>query len=226
MRAPDGRLTPKEIKWLTEHPDCCEELINATIEAWDRANEPQDEDVDPEYEMWLEEQIDQNRAAIARATNTPTLTEVRQSYIESLICGSGPSPKNNAFLREIYAEHPEVVRPTTKEFLRSYLAQHPELLPFAVSVSALKRKRPRERQENDCRNLEPYMRELMAETHRYVCAVRAACWRLLGKRKPPPPLTAIGIACRYKGVDEDQYLNWCKNRAKYRRNKRRIARPS
>jgi len=208
MRAPDNApgksttgLSQKQIKWLTENPDRCEQFINAMIEAWECENEPKIptiEEADPEHEMWLQEQIDQNWAAIARAT-LPTLTELRQGYIE------------------------EAIRSKNDKWLNALLAQCPELVPFALSV--LKRKRNDGRQENDRRNLEPYMRDLMAETHRYVRSVRAACWRLLGKHKPPPPLTAIGIACRYKGVDEDQYLNWCKNRAKYRRNKRRIARP-
>jgi hypothetical protein len=209
MRAPDNApgksttgLSQKQIKWLTENPDRCEEFINALIEAWECANEPQipkDEDVDPEYEMWLEEQIHQNWAAIARAT-LPTRTEVRQAYILGAI------------------------EDGDDEWLNALVAANPKLAAFALKART-RFKRNRGRQKNDRRNLEPYMRDLMAGTHKYVRLVRAACWRLLGKRNPPKPLTAIGIACKYKGVNEDQYLNWCKNQSKYRRNKRRIARP-
>src|SRR5215813_9955008 len=145
----DERLTPQEIKRLWNcrsqaDQDRLEQLTIEWLEAVECEGEPQIptiEEADPEYEMWLEEQIHQNWAAIARATNMPTRTEVRQAYILGAIENGDD------------------------EWLNELVAANPKLAAFALEART-RFKRNRGRQKNDRRNLEPYMRDLMAETHR------------------------------------------------------------
>lgn len=197
MKAP-RELSPRKIKWILESSSRLAEWTIEQLQAQD------DEQFDLERMYYWDEMFSRNERAIGH-----------EIWLRLM--------RGRIVLASLDKDYKQV---------QALVAKSPgELAPFAAKVR--NSKRPHGRQEHDKRTFPDWVRDLLMEADRCVARIRDLWESKLGIIYSPRPWEdlALEIAAEYCGADPwvggltgGQLKNWRRNKARYRRNKRRTQR--